>query len=513
MRPVPHIFLFLFLILHSPLGIIAAAADSVEHLQRDLDEIFSDSRFSSAQWGVHVISLEHSELLYEKNSKKLYVPASNTKILTASAALMRLGPEYCFKTQVMADGPILDGILKGNLIIVGFGDPSSSSRIPPMDPFQSFRIWAAKLKQQGVRSIEGNIIGDGAAFDEIAYGNGWAWDDLKEGYAAPVSALQFNENSISIALSPGLKIGSYATAALEPLSSYLNATSQVITESPKKQVSIEIERSRSDEWIVARGVLPLTSSPVVRLVAVQSPIRYYLAALKQVLIEEGIDASRCSIEEMRGYGSASAYLLWTHTSPPLSELLVPALKLSLNLMSESFLRTLGLEFRGEGTFAKGKEVVEETLTGMGIAREDYSYADGSGLSRLNLVSAGALAGILKYMYRQPQFPVFYNSLSIAGVDGTLKARMKGSKAENNVHAKTGTLTNVSSISGYVRSADGEMLAFSFIANNFLASKNISENIQDEALKKLASFSRPLPGGPKISGDTDKLDSLPKSEGP
>jgi PBP4 family serine-type D-alanyl-D-alanine carboxypeptidase len=182
-------------------------------------------------------------------------------------------------------------------------------------------------------------------------------------------------------------------------------------------------------------------------------------------------------------------------------------------MSESFLRILGLEFRGEGTFAKGKEVVEETLTGMGIAREDYSYADGSGLSRMNLVSADVLAGILKHMYRHPHFPVFYDSLSIAGVDGTLKARMKGSKAENNLHAKTGTLTNISSISGYIRSADGEMLAFSIMANNFLASKNIAESIQDRALKKLANFSRPPRGVPKISGETEKQESLPKSEDP
>ena len=169
------------------------------------------------------------------------------------------------------------------------------------------------------------------------------------------------------------------------------------------------------------------------------------------------------------------------------------MKMSLNLGCETLARVLGLELRGEGTFSKGKEVVELALARMGIGKESYSYADASGLSRLNLVSADALIQIMKYMHRHQHFLHFYNALSIAGVDGTLESRMIKTKAENNVHAKTGTLTNISSLSGYVRTADGEMLAFSIIANNFLVKKDEVEQVQDRTLLRLTRFSRKAAG--------------------
>jgi serine-type D-Ala-D-Ala carboxypeptidase/endopeptidase (penicillin-binding protein 4) len=465
------------------------AADSAKMLRRDLERIFSDRRFADAQWGIEVFSLDRSEILYEKNPRRLCIPASNNKIFTAAAALMQLGPDYCFKTQVLADGPIVDGVLKGSLIIAGFGDPSSSSRIAPKDPFHTFRIWAGKLKQQGIRAIAGDIIGDGASFDETEYGRGWEWDDLAEGFAAPVSALQFNENLIRLEITPNPKAGEFAFIKMTPIADYFAVDNRSITASAGSSARVEIQRSRSGSGIVVHGALPQNSAAVDHSVAVQFPIRYYLSALKQVLSEEGIDISRCAIIERRKARSQSAYPLWIHLSPPLSELMVPLLKMSLNLMAESLARTLGLELRGEGTFSKGKEIVEDSLSRMGINKEQYSYSDGSGLSRLNLASADTFARILEHMYRSPHFAVFYKALPIAGVDGTLANRMKGAKAENNVHAKTGTLANVSALSGYVQTADKEMLAFSIIANNFLAEKDAAEQLQDKALQRLARFSR------------------------
>jgi D-alanyl-D-alanine carboxypeptidase/D-alanyl-D-alanine-endopeptidase (penicillin-binding protein 4) len=481
--------LFLLLSLVSGISPPGPAADSPTILRRDLDRIFSDQRFADAQWGVEVFSLDRSETLYERSSQRLYIPASNNKILTAAVALTRLGPDYRFKTNVLADGPIIDGVLKGDLIIEGFGDPSSSSRIQPKDPFRAFRSWAASLKQQGIRAIAGNIVGKGASFEETAYGHGWAWDDLTEGFAAPVSALQFNENLIGLEITPSPETGGFASIQMDPLPDYLSLDGRVVTGSAGSPEHIEIERSPSSESAAVRGTLPLKSAAVYRSVAVESPVRYYLSALKHVLEEEGIDASGCKIAEETGAPMRMASLLWVQSSPPLSELLVPLLKMSLNLVSETLTRTLGLEFRGKGTFSKGKEVVEDTLGGMGISKESYAYADGSGLSRLNLVSPDTLVRVLGSMYRHKDFPFFYSALPIAGVDGTLAARMKGTRAENNVRAKTGSLANVSSISGYLRTMDGEMLAFSILANNFLATKDAAEYIQDKALERLASFSR------------------------
>jgi serine-type D-Ala-D-Ala carboxypeptidase/endopeptidase (penicillin-binding protein 4) len=479
-------FTFLFMVC---LSLPVFAADPAKTLRVDLNRIFSDSRLADAQLGAEVFSLDRSEVLYEKNPSKLYMPASNNKILTVAVALIGLGPEYRFKTQILADGPVIDGVLKGNLIIVGFGDPSSSSRIEPKDPFLAFRNWAVRLKQQGVHKIAGSILGDGGSFEETAYGRGWAWDDLPEGYAAPVSALQFNENLVGLEIAPGSETGGIASIKTEPLTAYFTIESKVVADAAKKPARIEIIRSRIDDAAVVRGTIPPGTAAVARAVAVQYPVRYYLSAFKQILNEEGIDVSNCEISETRGFQTQSASQLWIHTSPPLSELIAPIMKMSLNLSAETLVRALALELRAEGSFARGKEVVEEILGRMGLGKESYSYADGSGLSRLNLVSADALVRILKFMHQHPHFRCFYDALAIAGVDGTLAMRMKRTKAENNVHAKTGTFAHASALSGYVRTADGEMLAFSILANNYVASKDAAEYVQDKALARLAGFSR------------------------
>jgi D-alanyl-D-alanine carboxypeptidase/D-alanyl-D-alanine-endopeptidase (penicillin-binding protein 4) len=228
---------------------------------------------------------------------------------------------------------------------------------------------------------------------------------------------------------------------------------------------------------------------VTRTVAVLSPAHYYLSALKYTLAAEGIDTDGCGVKELRGIVSPAQSLLWTDYSLPLSGFLKPLLKTSQNLFAETLTRTLGLTMRGEGTFAMGKEVVEETLDRMGVDRDSYVYADGSGLSRLNLTSPHTLIQILRFLHQHPRFADFYSALSIAGIDGTLETRLTNTKAQNNVHAKTGSIANVSAISGYVRSADGELLAFSILANSFLASRDKAEYLEDKALERLANFSR------------------------
>lgn len=467
----------------------AFAADPAMILREDLNGIFADTRLADAQVGVEVYSLDRSEVLYERNATKLYMPASNNKLLTAAVALECLGPDYTFKTHVLADGQVLDGVLKGNLIIRGFGDPSSSSRIEPKDPFQSFRDWAVRLKQLGIYAISGSILGDGGAFEETAYGRGWAWDDLPEGYAAPVSALQFNENLIWLEIEPGQSAGSMASIKMEPLTSYFTVENRVETDAVKKQARIEIVRSRINDMAVVNGTIASGGGTALRSIAVQFPILYYLSALKQILNEAGIDLAGCGIHKMNESLPQSASLLWTHSSQPLSELIAPIMKMSLNLGAETIVRVLGLEIRGEGSFVKGKEVVEETLERMGLARSSYVYADGSGLSRLNLISADALVRLLRFMRQHRHFSSFYDALAVAGIDGTLATRMKKTKAQNNAHAKTGTYAGASALSGYIRTADGEMLAFSILANNYNGSKDAAESVQDKALARLAVFSR------------------------
>jgi serine-type D-Ala-D-Ala carboxypeptidase/endopeptidase (penicillin-binding protein 4) len=465
----------------------ATAADSVRLLRADLDKIFSDKAFAGAKWSIEVYSLNRAEKLYEREPVQLCIPASTNKIITTAVALLRLSPDYQFKTRVLADGSIKDGVLEGNLVIVGSGDPSNSPKLQAGDPFRTFRDWAEKLKERNIKAISGDIIGDGGAFEEIPYGQGWEWNDLTQAYAAPVSALQFNENLVSFRIIPGLERGSLPSITAAPLADYLNFDNRIVTEGENSSPNIRIERSASNDLVLLRGSVPLKSTGTTRDVSVRFPIRYYLEALRRTLGEQGIDISKAGIRESRTTKPAS--LLWIHLSPPLLEIIKPLLKESLNLYAETFERVLGVELRGEGTFSKGREVVEETLGEMGIDKGSYNYADASGLSRLNLVSADTLVRVLKSIHERSCFSYFYDALPVAGCDGTLANRMKGTAAENNAHAKTGTMSNVSAISGYVRTKSGEFLAFSMIANNYLFSKTRAESAQDAAITRLANFSR------------------------
>jgi len=465
------------------------AADSRALLRLDLERIFADTNFAAAQWGVEIVSLDRGEILYEINPGRLYMPASNNKVLTAVSALLRLGPEFRYQTRVATDGEIGDGLLRGNLVIVGSGDPSNAARFLEKDPFRMFKDWASRLAQMGVRAIEGNIIGDDGAFEETILGSGWEWDDLAYGYAAPVSALQFNENLATIEIYPAAVVGENATVKQFPVEDYVAIDAEIATGEAGSDSRIDVERGEGRESLVLRGTVPLRKEAFRQTVAVRAPSEYYLRALRQTLAAQGIDVSHAPVKTTRAADNKSLNVLWSHSSPTLAEILKPLLKVSQNLYAETLARTLGLVERGEGSFAKGREVVEEVLRGMAIESGTYAYADGSGLSRHNLVSADLMVRILRYMYRHRFFPQFYESLPIAGVDGTISGRMRGTRAENNVHAKTGSIAYVRALSGYVRTADGEMLAFSMIANNFLVSSRAAEYVQDAALERLANFSR------------------------
>ncbi len=468
-----------------------AATDARAGLAADLDCIFADPNFADAQWGVEVVSLDRDEILYEHNAHSLYMPASNNKLLTSSAALARLGPDYRYETPVLTDGAVSGGTLTGNLIIVGSGDPTFAQRFHSGDAFAVFKEWAGNLKQKGISKIDGDIVGDDRAFPEPWLGTAWEWDDLAYGYAAPVTALQFDENLEVVEITPGAKEGDAATFSVRPLPGYLTIDFHVQTASQGSDPAIEVDRAESGETVTFRGTVPLHGGTITQSVAARYPTLFYLQALKQTLQNEGVDVSRCSLRRATGNPEAAvqASRLWTQSSMPLAEILKPLLKVSQNLYAETLTRTLGLAVAREGTFERGKTVVEEMLHGMAIEKGTYLYADGSGLSRRNLITADLLVRIFKFMYRHKYFAQFYDALPVAGVDGTIAGRMKGTKAENNVHAKTGTIAAVRSLSGYIRTADGEMLAFSMIANNFLVSSKAAEYVQDSAAVRLANFSR------------------------
>jgi len=480
----------------------ASSTRPLTRLRSSLDNIFLNPEFNNAQWGVQIASLDRDEILYERNSGGLLLPASNNKILTVSAALLSLGPEFRYQTQVLEDGIVVGAVLKGNLVIVGSGDPSTAARFHFDDPFSVFREWAVRLKEKGIVSIEGAILGEEGAFEGKTLGSGWEVDDITYGYAAPIGVFQFNENQIEVEIFPGEQPGSPTMIKTLPLENYLKLKNRINTVASGSQPSIQVDRDDGVEAFTLSGSIPAGSKPVVRPVAVQYPTLYYLQALKKTLEREGVDVTKCEIRSARGLNTDSMTLLWTQYSLPLSEIIKPLLKTSQNLYAETLVRTLGLAVGHEGSFAAGKEIVEENLTSMGVKKGTYVYADGSGLSRQNLLSPDLMLNILRFISKHEYFQIFYDALAIASVDGTLEERMRGTKAANNVHAKTGALAGARAISGYVRTADREMLAFSMICNNFLTPGRAIEAAQDSALNLLTNFRR----GEKLSAQYSQTDS-------
>lgn len=473
----------------SPIRILAPKGpDEVGALRADLDSIFGDPARADLHLGVSVYSLDRREGLYERNARALYIPASVNKVITAATVLTRLGPEFRFQTRVLTDGAIEQGVLRGNLIVAGSGDPSASPLFHDGDPFALFREWAARLKSMGVREIAGDFVGDSSALPGPEFGAGWEWDDLPRGYAAPISALQFNDNTILLEITPGSLPGTPATVSATPFPGYLELDAQIVTGAPDTVGTIRTERNQPSGALLLRGAIPAHGASSKHAISAPRPSHYYLSALKQVLSAEGIDTAACRVREGVG-ASANASLLWTHASPALSEMLKPLLKESMNLHAETLLRAMGAALHHQAPPDAGRLFVEQTLEQMGIAKGSYRYADASGLSRHNLQSPEALVKVLAFMHGRPPFQAFYDALPIAGVDGTLSARMKESAAAGSVHAKTGTMTSVSSISGYLKTSDGESLAFCIMADSFLMPKKLVEAIEDRALARLANFSR------------------------
>ena len=483
-------------------GATAPLAPAVSRLSAELDSAFSGPEFARAMWGVVVQSLDNGEVLYRRNSERLFMPASNQKLVTSSAALARLGPAFRYRTAVVARGARRGDTLAGDLVVVGRGDPTLSLHMAGgTDILASLRPWADSLRAHGVRTLTGRVAGDGSWFADPPLGAGWAWDYLSDSYAAPVGALQFNEGFALLQVTPGDTAGAPARLALLPAAAPLRLFGAVTT-APRDSglAGVQLSRAPFTDSVVVSGRIPVAHAPESLEVAVLDPARFFEAALTQVLREAGIAvlgrtpeaAAVAAPPAAAGAGTSpavAAETLFVWLSPPLRDILPPFLKPSQNQLGETLLRTIGGEARGQASVDSGRAAVQETLRGFGIPDDAYVIADGSGLSRYNYVAPETLARILVAMARRPDFDVFYQALPIAGVDGTIAGRMRGTAAAGNVHAKTGSISNVRSLSGYVTTADGERLVFVMIANHFTVPRRVVELVQDRALERLANFSR------------------------
>jgi D-alanyl-D-alanine carboxypeptidase/D-alanyl-D-alanine-endopeptidase (penicillin-binding protein 4) len=472
----------------------AAALPSPEgsaQLARSIDTLLNEPALERATFGIAVRSLDRDELVYQANARKLLLPSSAMKIVTLAAAADQLGWDYTFPTRLAATGPIANGTLAGDLVVIGSGDPS----IDDWDGGATalFRQWAEQLKAAGIARVEGRIIGDDNAFTDDSLGAGWAWDDLAASYATAVGALQYNENTAQLVITAGRTAGEPAHVEVNPPGAPVTVRNLLVTTAPAVPVTIFVRPAARGAYVDVRGTVPQNGVRHIRNVSVENPTLYFANAMRRALAANGIEVKGATvdIDDLAAPPAVdAAQTLLVHQSAPLSTLAATMMKMSQNLYAETFLRALGARDIGVGSFETGRAALQRTLTAWGISSADLLLADGSGLSRYNLITAEALVSILARVASDDRLRErFAAALPLAGRDGTLSERMRHTPADGNVRAKTGSMTGARSLAGYLTDADGERLAFAVIANNFDAPSETITRTLDAIVLQLAQLHR------------------------
>jgi D-alanyl-D-alanine carboxypeptidase/D-alanyl-D-alanine-endopeptidase (penicillin-binding protein 4) len=445
-------------------------------------------------WGVDIRSLDTFERLYALNDGRLMMPASNMKIVTLAAAVGALGWDHTFTTTLETSAAVGNGALAGDLIVRGGGDPTINTRNGRAAAVLD--AWAAALRAAGIARIDGRIVGDDQLFDDEGIGPGWAWDYLQYGYAAPVGALQFNENLATLTVRPAAREGDPAIVTLTG-GAGLTTITRVSTAAAGSPATVDYRRRLDQPILEVSGTVAVDSPALERTVAVVNPTVYFAQSVKDGLIARGIDVAGPAVDLDEVAAELSATIstrrtLTTTTSPPLRDIATVLMKVSQNLYAETLLKAVGAAKGGLGTFEGGLNVVRASLASWGVPGDGYVTADGSGLSRYNYLTPATIVTILEREYKDERHRApFMATLPIAGKDGegTMATRMRKTRAEGNAIAKTGSISNVRALSGYVKSRDGEMLVFSIIANDFVIPAATVNWIADLAVEHLANFTR------------------------
>jgi D-alanyl-D-alanine carboxypeptidase/D-alanyl-D-alanine-endopeptidase (penicillin-binding protein 4) len=487
----------------APRTVVPGALRSVEELRARIAEVLRSSEIAPAQLAVKIASLDTGRILYEENAGKLLLPASNMKIYTVAAALDRLSPDYRYTTSVYANArPDAAGTVRGDLIVYGRGDPTFAASFEGGDYYKAIDDLAARIVAAGVKRVEGNLVGDESYFTGPRLGWGWEWDDLQSADGAEVSALTINDNALDVFVKPGASVGAQATVTTGPVTSVVKIVNRLTTGQRGTRRDVTVVRPLGENVLVISGSVPLGDAAAsdkgyVGSFAITRPAILFTEMLRNSLVQRGVTITGQSITvdaQTRGNASLQTSALVeiaSRQSQPLSVIAAQCLKPSQNLYAELLLRTLG---RVAGkidpkvvTVDAGIEVERTFLREAGIGPREIVVADGSGLSRHNLITADATMRLLVYMSRHRYSSAFREALPIAGVDGTLKNRFKGTPAAGNLRAKTGTINTVATLSGYVTSAAGERLVFSILLNHYPEAPSERRVYLDAIAVALASF--------------------------
>jgi D-alanyl-D-alanine carboxypeptidase/D-alanyl-D-alanine-endopeptidase (penicillin-binding protein 4) len=490
----------------------------IRQLREELRVAVESNGWRFAKYSVLALSLETGDTLFAQGAHDVLAPASNMKLLTTAAALRYLGGDFRYQTFLLADGPIESGRLRGDLVLYGTGDPGLS------EDFQGtpgFAALADSLAAAGVSAIEGDLVGDGSFFSGPLLGDGWNPDDLNDWFTAPSSGLTYNENMVTLRVVPSIQ-GAAPEVHTIPGGADLNMVVTAVTGGGGGRV--QIRREDPSQPITIDGSMASGGRDIWRQMTVSDPARFAASVFRAVLAERGIsvlgsvrsvdDASASRVTERSLWAPGVSAerrgprVIVRHQSPPLLEYLKIVNKKSHNLFAEVTLKTLGRAVVGDGSFRGGARVVQDFLA-QEVKTDTAGFVmhDGSGLSSLDRVSAATFVDVLKHMAQTDLWTSYWETLPEAGNSKELR-RMYQTPAAGNLRAKTGTIEHVSSLSGAVRSANGERILFSIIAND-VPTTWAAKRIEDRIGARLAAFERPFTTPPtdvRLASDSVAADT-------
>ncbi len=495
LRYFASIFLWLMLLVPA-YGNAKKRQPSPAKLTHDIQEIVGEPDSARGFWGVDAVSIDSGRTLVSLNQDKLFTPASNAKLFTTAAVFGLIGPDYRFKTTVETMGTVDKyGRLDADLVVVGRGDPNLSGRILPYNmrterkvpPIQVLEQLADELVQHGLKYVDGDIVADDSYFVWERYGEGWSQDDLAREWGAPVSALTINDNVIFVNIMPADRPGERAFLNITPFPEYYKIDNRVITTpSGSEPRTVSINREPGSNQLTFWGNIPQDDPGFGEALAIEDPADFTARLFRQLLEQRGVTVyghartrhtelasmQTFSVTSMASGGGNSMrppnpmpLALASYQSQPISEDLRVINKVSQNLHAELMLRLLGKEKGNSGSIAGGLEVLRGFLVNAGIKPDEFVFFDGSGLSREDLVTPEAVVALLQYCHKQPWGKAFEDTLPVAATDGSLSDRFRNTSAAGVVHAKTGSLSHVYSLSGFATTKSGDHIVFSVMTNN------------------------------------------------
>ncbi|MBA4849758.1 D-alanyl-D-alanine carboxypeptidase/D-alanyl-D-alanine-endopeptidase [Emticicia sp. BO119] len=456
------LLLFVLLQLNTPL----------EKFQQLLDSIQNDNEIQTGVVAASIRSTQTGAYKIQFNARKSVNSASTLKLVSTASALSVLGPDYKYQTFIEYDGTIADSVLKGNIYIRGTGDPSLGSSRVGLDFQQIVNLFARKIKDFGIKKIEGSIIGDGSAFPDNTLANSWVWGDIGNYYGAGISGLNINENLYEIHFKPGKSLGEEALVSrLAPQIPNISYINRVTTAERGSGDNVIVYNTPFSNTIMSEGTVPIGPSDFVVKGSIPDPA-YFLAFHVQRKFQElrgeiSNEALSYPLYKAKFQKSPSIRnLILSYDSPTISTLAQHCNFQSINLYADAFLKTVGYSLSKDASFEAGVKAEKFLWSGKGVDLQGFMIRDGSGLSPSGVLTANNLVDILFTMRHDSAFNDFYASIPVVGITGTVQNLAKGSKAVGNVRAKSGSIANTRAFSGYYTSRDGELMSFAFIINRY-----------------------------------------------